>query len=104
MVPSDTPLVVVAIDGPAASGKSSTAHWVAERLGYRHVDSGALYRARPRTFALVDAWEAWVSADETLGVLGSSSVASLAVDVVPAQTTAGSVQRLAVTLSYLARS
>jgi cytidylate kinase len=37
--------VVVAIDGPAASGKSSTAHWVAERLGLRHVDSGALYRA-----------------------------------------------------------
>ena len=36
---------VVAIDGPAASGKSSTAHWVAERLGVRHVDSGALYRA-----------------------------------------------------------
>lgn len=37
--------VIVAIDGPAASGKSSTAQWVAERLGYRHVDSGALYRA-----------------------------------------------------------
>ncbi|GJG88527.1 cytidylate kinase [Gemmatimonadetes bacterium T265] len=37
--------VVVAIDGPAASGKSSTARWVAERLGYHHVDSGALYRA-----------------------------------------------------------
>lgn len=37
--------VVIAIDGPAASGKSSTAHWVAERLGFRHVDSGALYRA-----------------------------------------------------------
>lgn len=37
--------VTVAIDGPAASGKSSTAKWVAERLGYRHVDSGALYRA-----------------------------------------------------------
>ena len=36
---------VIAIDGPAASGKSSTAHWVAERLGFRHVDSGALYRA-----------------------------------------------------------
>jgi cytidylate kinase len=36
---------VIAIDGPAASGKSSTAHWVAERLGYLHVDSGALYRA-----------------------------------------------------------
>ena len=37
--------VVIAIDGPAASGKSSTALWVAERLGYRHVDSGSLYRA-----------------------------------------------------------
>jgi cytidylate kinase len=36
---------VIAIDGPAASGKSSTAKWVAERIGYRHVDSGALYRA-----------------------------------------------------------
>jgi len=36
---------VIAIDGPAASGKSSTAHWVAERLGFRHIDSGALYRA-----------------------------------------------------------
>src|SRR4051812_13942907 len=37
--------IVIAIDGPAASGKSSTAQWVARRLGYRHVDSGALYRA-----------------------------------------------------------
>jgi cytidylate kinase len=37
--------VVIAIDGPAASGKSSTAQWVAQRLSYLHVDSGALYRA-----------------------------------------------------------
>src|SRR5947207_9768785 len=37
--------VVIAIDGPAASGKSSTAQWVARRLGYFHVDSGSLYRA-----------------------------------------------------------
>ncbi len=36
---------VIAIDGPAASGKSSTAQWVAEQLGVRHVDSGAFYRA-----------------------------------------------------------
>lgn len=36
---------VIAIDGPAASGKSSTAQWVAKRLGFNHVDSGALYRA-----------------------------------------------------------
>src|SRR6185503_7743527 len=37
--------VVVAIDGPAALGKSSTANEVARRLGFLHVDSGALYRA-----------------------------------------------------------
>lgn len=37
--------IVIAIDGPAASGKSSTAHWVAHRLSYVHVDSGSLYRA-----------------------------------------------------------
>ena len=37
--------VVVAIDGPAASGKSSTAQWVADSLGWLHVDSGSLYRA-----------------------------------------------------------
>ena len=37
--------VVIAIDGPAASGKSSTAQWVAQQLTFRHVDSGALYRA-----------------------------------------------------------
>ncbi len=36
---------VIAIDGPAASGKSSTARGVAERLGWAHLDSGALYRA-----------------------------------------------------------
>ena len=36
---------VIAIDGPAASGKSSTAQWVAEELGFFHVDSGSLYRA-----------------------------------------------------------
>jgi len=42
MVP---PPMVIAIDGPAASGKSSTAQWVAQRLGVHHVDSGAFYRA-----------------------------------------------------------
>ncbi len=36
--------MVIAIDGPAASGKSSTARWVAERLGFMHIDSGSLYR------------------------------------------------------------
>ena len=38
-------LRVIAIDGPAASGKSSTGALVARRLGWAHLDSGALYRA-----------------------------------------------------------
>ncbi len=38
-------LKVIAIDGPAASGKSSTAGRVAQQLGWAHLDSGALYRA-----------------------------------------------------------
>lgn len=37
--------VVVAIDGPAASGKSTTARLVAEGLGFCHVNSGLIYRA-----------------------------------------------------------
>ena len=37
--------IAIAIDGPAASGKSSTAKAIARELGFHHVDSGALYRA-----------------------------------------------------------
>ncbi len=52
--------IVITIDGPAASGKSSTAHWVAQRLGFCHVDSGALYRAataaRLRESPDADSW------------------------------------------------
>jgi cytidylate kinase len=43
---------VIAIDGPAASGKSSTAKAVAYQLGWGHLDSGALYRAI--TLAVLD--------------------------------------------------
>jgi cytidylate kinase len=41
---SERKSMVIAIDGPAASGKSSTARWVAEKLGFLHIDSGSLYR------------------------------------------------------------
>ncbi len=37
--------LVVTIDGPAGSGKSTTAMIVAERLGYMYLDTGAMYRA-----------------------------------------------------------
>ncbi len=66
---------VVTIDGPAGSGKTSTAQAVARRLGFRHLDSGALYRAL--TFALLQEgvpeqeWE----------TLESDQLATLDVDV-----------------------
>lgn len=37
--------IIIAIDGPAASGKSTTAKRVAAQLGYMHIDTGAMYRA-----------------------------------------------------------
>lgn len=37
--------LIIAIDGPAGSGKSTTAKLVAERLGYVFLDTGAMYRA-----------------------------------------------------------
>lgn len=39
------PHIVVAIDGPAASGKSSVARKLARKLGYVYVNTGAMYRA-----------------------------------------------------------
>lgn len=44
---------IITLDGPAGSGKSTTAKAVAARLGLRHLDSGALYRAL--TYALQEA-------------------------------------------------
>lgn len=63
---------VVTLDGPAGSGKSTTAREVARRLGYRHLDSGALYRAL--TWALLEedtAPERWPDlSPEELDALG----------------------------------
>lgn len=58
--PGRSAALVVTIDGPAGSGKSTTARAVADALGLRHLDSGALYRAA--TLALLRAGtpeEAW---------------------------------------------
>lgn len=43
---------VITLDGPAGSGKTTTAKELARRLGFRHLDSGGLYRAL--TFALLE--------------------------------------------------
>ena len=37
--------ISIAIDGPAASGKSTTARLLAKKLGYLYIDTGAMYRA-----------------------------------------------------------
>ncbi len=47
--------MIIAIDGPAGSGKTTTAQEVARRLGFLHLDSGALYRA----FALAACERGW---------------------------------------------
>jgi len=60
---------VIAIDGPAASGKSSTAALVARRLGWAHLDSGALYRAI--TLAVLDNLGEQGALKESLLVPGS---------------------------------
>jgi cytidylate kinase len=62
---------VVAIDGPAASGKSSTAQWVADQLGFVHIDSGSLYRA---------ATAAVLAAAGATGATGAAPASPLAED------------------------
>lgn len=42
---SDTQKIIIAIDGYSSSGKSTMAKALAKRLGYRYIDSGAMYRA-----------------------------------------------------------
>lgn len=51
--------LIIAVDGPAGAGKSSSSRMLAERLGYRYVDTGALYRA----VGLL-AWEQGISPDD----------------------------------------
>lgn len=59
---------VVAIDGPAGTGKSSATKRLCERLGFVHVDTGALYRSIAYLLlkergALETGWESFTAAD-----------------------------------------
>ena len=70
---------VVTLDGPAGSGKSTTAREVARRLGLRHLDSGALYRAL--TFGLMEAGVP----EERWPALGAGELRALGVELRPTE-------------------
>lgn len=59
--------MIIAIDGPSGAGKGTLARTLAARLGYRHVDTGAMYRA-----------VAWRAAHEGLALDDERGVAALA--------------------------
>jgi cytidylate kinase len=59
--------VVVAIDGPSGSGKSTVARRVAQRLGFRYLDTGAMYRAL-----------AWQALDRRLDLEDTAALGELA--------------------------
>jgi len=66
------PYSVIAIDGPAASGKSSVAQNLARRLGYAYVNSGAMYRAI--TWHVVSTRIAVDDVSAVLDLLGRASI------------------------------
>lgn len=86
----DRERIVIAIDGPAASGKSSTSQWVAEKLGWLHVDSGSLYRgltaAMLRTGVDPEAWttEAMVAAGSRVALRPGTTAFVTLIDGEPA--------------------
>lgn len=64
--------IIITIDGPAGAGKSTLGRRLAQSLGYRYLDSGALYRAV--------AWQAW---EQGLDPTDSAAVAQLLADFQP---------------------
>jgi cytidylate kinase len=59
--------MIVAIDGPAGAGKSSVARGLAERLGFRYLDTGAMYRAL-----------AWLALEQGVALDDEEALAALA--------------------------
>jgi cytidylate kinase len=63
--------VVIAIDGPAGAGKSTVARAVADELGYRYLDTGAMYRA-----VTLAALRAGVDSDDATGLAALAELAT----------------------------
>jgi CMP/dCMP kinase len=59
--------MIVAIDGPAGAGKSTVARRLAERLGFRYLDTGAMYRA-----------VTWLALERSLSLEDGASLGRLA--------------------------
>jgi cytidylate kinase len=59
--------LIIAIDGPSGAGKGTVARGVAARLGYRHIDTGAMYRA-----------VAWKALRESIDLADEDAVTALA--------------------------
>src|SRR5687768_5526317 len=59
--------LVIAIDGPSGAGKGTISRAIAEALGYRHVDTGAMYRA-----------VGWKATDEGIPLDDEAAVSALA--------------------------
>ena len=78
--------VVVAIDGPAGSGKSTVARRVAERAGLRYLDTGATYRAL--TLALL---RRGIPADDPEAVADAAKAVDLTVELPPGRAGAARV-------------
>jgi len=74
----NSPRLVIAIDGPSGSGKSSTAREVARRLGLAYLDTGAMYRAVAVAFL-----DSGVSPDDHAGVIGATRSAAIDVSLDP---------------------
>ena len=62
--------MIVAIDGPAGSGKSTVASTLARRLGFRYLDTGAMYRALT-----------WVARRDGADVSDGAALAALALEL-----------------------
>lgn len=75
-MPSDR--LVIAIDGPSGSGKSSTAREVARRLGLGYLDTGAMYRAVAVAFL-----DAGVSPADTPAVIRATTKADIRLSLDP---------------------